>query len=191
MNAAVVLTIDLDKKMDASKSSFRFRHVPSIGNYSRKKIQNQLAIRSFDRLQFRHDTSPISTPVSPSNASSIFDASFDSIESLPTTFVSSVVPVLETTTVTEVTFGYPRNGQYSITAMTTSSGAVADRNAYTAYGQPTNLKRQRNCASEFFRKQSLTYTDCEWDETLGLHHFLARWMSTLAERLVVRELIGL
>ena len=32
-----------------------------------------------------------------------------------------------------------RNQQYSITAMTTSTGAVAERYAYTAYGQPTIL----------------------------------------------------
>jgi hypothetical protein len=32
-----------------------------------------------------------------------------------------------------------RNGQHSITAMTTSTGAVAEPYAYTAYGQPTNL----------------------------------------------------
>ena len=34
---------------------------------------------------------------------------------------------------------YHRNQQYSITAMTTSTGAVAERYAYTAYGQPTIL----------------------------------------------------
>ncbi|MFN7845200.1 MAG: hypothetical protein ACK5N9_26045 [Pirellula sp.] len=51
---------------------------------------------------------PITTPASPSLASPLFDASFDSIESLTTSFAASVVPTLETTTVTEVALGYHR-----------------------------------------------------------------------------------
>ncbi len=74
---------------------------------------------------------PNVTPASPSLASPLFDASFDSIESLTTTFTSLVVPTLETTTFTEVALGYHRNGQYSITTMTTSSDTVAERYAYT------------------------------------------------------------
>jgi RHS repeat-associated protein len=79
---------------------------------------------------------------------------------------------------------YHRNQQYSITAMTTSTGAVAERYAYTAYGQPTIIdasgspigNQQSQIANRF------TYTGREWDETLGLHHFRARWMSPLAGR---------
>ncbi|XZE19786.1 hypothetical protein SH449x_005114 [Pirellulaceae bacterium SH449] len=82
---------------------------------------------------------PTITSEAPSSASLPFDASLDSIDSLTTSFTASVVPTLETTTVTEVALGYHRNQQYSITAMTTSSGAVAERYAYTAYGQPTIL----------------------------------------------------
>jgi hypothetical protein len=62
---------------------------------------------------------PIFTPASPSLASPLFDASCDSITSLTTSFVASVVPTLEATTVTEAALGYHRNQQYSITAMTT------------------------------------------------------------------------
>lgn len=51
---------------------------------------------------------PVTTPTSPSLASPIFDASFDSIESRATYFTSPVVPTLETTTVTEVVLGYHR-----------------------------------------------------------------------------------
>jgi hypothetical protein len=64
---------------------------------------------------------PNTTPASPSPASPLVDASFDSIESLTTSFATSALPTLETTTVTEVALGYHRNGQYSITAMTTST----------------------------------------------------------------------
>jgi RHS repeat-associated protein len=87
---------------------------------------------------------------------------------------------------------YHRNQQYSITAMTTSTGAVAERYAYTAYGQPTILNasgspignQQSQIANRF------TYTGREWDETLGLHHFRARWMSPLAGRFLGRDPIG-
>jgi RHS repeat-associated protein len=135
---------------------------------------------------------PNATPASPSLASPLFDASFDSIESLTTTFAASVVPTLETTTVTEVALGYHRNQQYSITAMTTSTGAVAERYAYTAYGQPTILDAS---GSQIGNQQSqianrFTYTGREWAETLGLHHFRARWISPLAGRFLGRDPIG-
>jgi hypothetical protein len=64
---------------------------------------------------------PITIPASRSLASPIFDASFDFIESLTTTFTASVVPTLETATVTEVALGCHRNQLYSVTAMTTST----------------------------------------------------------------------
>jgi RHS repeat-associated protein len=130
---------------------------------------------------------PIITPASPSLASPIFDASFDSIESLTTTFTSPVVPTLETTTVTEVALGYHRNQQYSITAMTTSTGAVAERYAYTAYGQPTILNASGTVLTSSAVGNRYTYTGREWDETLGLHHFRARWMSPLAGRFLGRD----
>ncbi len=125
---------------------------------------------------------PITTPASPSLASPLFDASFDSNESLTTTFASPVVTTLETTTVTEVALGYHRNQQYSITAMTTSTGAVAERYAYTAYGQPTIASASGTVLTSSAVGNRYSYTGREWDETLGLHHFRARWMSPLAGR---------
>jgi hypothetical protein len=82
---------------------------------------------------------PIATPASPSHASLIFDAICDPVESLTATFTSPVVPTLATATITDVALGYYYKQQYSITAMTTSTGAVAERYAYTAYVQPTIL----------------------------------------------------
>lgn len=82
---------------------------------------------------------PSITPASFSPASPLFDTSRDTFKSLNTSFTTSETPDLETTTVTEVSLGYHRNGQYSITAMTTSSGAVGENYTYTAYGQPTIL----------------------------------------------------
>jgi RHS repeat-associated protein len=135
---------------------------------------------------------PNFTPASPSLASPLLYAAFDSYESITTSFATSLEPILETTTVTEVVLGYHRNQQYSITAMTTSTGAVAERYAYTTYGQPTICNasgspignQQSQIANRF------TYTGREWDETLGLHHFRARWMSSLAGRFLGRDPIG-
>jgi RHS repeat-associated protein len=85
---------------------------------------------------------------------------------------------------------YHRNQQYSITAMTTSSGAVAERYAYTAYGQPTILNASGTVLTSSAVGNRYTYTGREWDETLGLHHFRARWMSPLAGRFLGRDPIG-
>ena len=85
---------------------------------------------------------------------------------------------------------YHRNGQYSITAMTTSTGAVAERYAYTAYGQPTLLNASGSVLTNSAVSNRYTYTGREWDETLGLHHFRARWMSPLAGRFLGRDPIG-
>ncbi|MCU0713572.1 MAG: hypothetical protein MUC43_16045 [Pirellula sp.] len=132
---------------------------------------------------------PITALASPSLASPHFDAAFDSIESVTTSFATYSLPILETTTFTEAALGYHPNGQYSITAITTSTGAVAERYAYTAYGQPTILNasctpignQQSQIADRF------TYTGSEWDETLGLYHFRARWMSGLSGRFLSRD----
>ncbi len=133
---------------------------------------------------------PTATPACPTLASPLFDASFESIESHTTTFTSSVVPTLETTTVTEVALGYHRNQHYSITAMTTSTGAVAERYAYTAYGQPTILNASGTVLTSSAVGNRYTYTGREWDETLGIYHFRARWMSPLAGRFLGRDPIG-
>jgi RHS repeat-associated protein len=85
---------------------------------------------------------------------------------------------------------YHRNQQYSITAMTTLSGAVAERYAYTAYGQPTILNASGTVLTSSAVGNRYTYTGREWDETLGLHHFRARWMSPLAGRFLGRDPIG-
>jgi RHS repeat-associated protein len=87
---------------------------------------------------------------------------------------------------------YHRNHQYSVTAITTSTGAIAERYAYTAYGQPTIL----NASGTPLSPQTSTlnsrysYTGREWDATLGLHHFRARWMSPIAGRFLTRDPIG-
>ena len=87
---------------------------------------------------------------------------------------------------------YHRNQQYSITAVTTSTGAIAERYAYSAYGEPTILDGSgsplANQASSFGNRY--TYTGREWDATVGLHHFRARWMSPKTGRFLARDPIG-
>jgi len=85
---------------------------------------------------------------------------------------------------------YCRNQQYSITAITTSSGAITERYAYTAYGLPTILEASASVLSFSAISNRYTYTGREWDETLALHHFRARWMSPVAGRFLGRDPIG-
>jgi RHS repeat-associated protein len=91
---------------------------------------------------------------------------------------------------TTATWRYQSNQQYSITAVTTSSGSAAERYAYTAYGQPTILDASGSVLSSSAINNRYTYTGREWDGTLGLYHFRTRWMSGLAGRFMGRDPIG-
>jgi len=82
---------------------------------------------------------------------------------------------------------FHRNQQYSVTAVTTSAGAVTERYAYTAYGLPTILDASASVLSASAINNRYTYTAREWDATLALHHFRARWMSPIAGRFVSRD----
>jgi len=82
------------------------------------------------------------------------------------------------------------NQQYSITAVTTSTGSIAERYAYSSYGQPTVLDASASVLSSSAINNRYTYTGREWDATLGLHHFRARWMSPIAGRFLGRDPIG-
>ncbi len=82
------------------------------------------------------------------------------------------------------------NQQYSILALTDSSGNVSERYAYTAYGQPMFLNASATVQTSSAAGNRYTYTAREWDATLGLHHFRARWMSGLTGRFLSRDPIG-
>ena len=92
--------------------------------------------------------------------------------------------------ITNGTDSYHRNQQYSVTAVTTSAGAIAERYAYSAYGQPTILDASASVLSSSAINNRYTYTGREWDSTLGLHHFRARWMSPETGRFMGRDPIG-
>jgi RHS repeat-associated protein len=126
-------------------------------------------------------------------ASFDFDGACTSTPPLPT--IASPNESLDDSSITTSTLTGPFccNQQYSVTAITTSTGAIAERYSYTAYGQPTIL----NASGTPLSPQTSTlnsrysYTGREWDATLGLHHFRARWMSPIAGRFLGRDPIGL
>jgi RHS repeat-associated protein len=96
----------------------------------------------------------------------------------------------EAYTQAEVTTLYHGNQQYSVTALSDSSGNVSERYAYTAYGQPTFLNASGTVQTSSAASNRYTYTGREWDSTLSLHHFRARWMSGLSGRFLSRDPIG-
>ena len=85
---------------------------------------------------------------------------------------------------------YHRNQQYSIYAITDAAANIAERYAYTAYGQPTILDAAATVVATSAISNQYTYTAREWDATVGLYHFRARWMSGLTGRFLTRDPIG-
>jgi RHS repeat-associated protein len=116
----------------------------------------------------------------------------DIIGQTTTSFASStkVVHGDEASAYAGVTTLYHRNQQYSVTALSDSSGNVSERYAYTAYGQPTFLNATGAVQTSSTASNRYTYTGREWDSTLGLYHFRARWMSGLLGRFVSRDPFG-
>ncbi len=83
-----------------------------------------------------------------------------------------------------------RNQQYSIYAYSNSGGAVVERIAYTAYGQPTFMNAAGTVQSTSRNSIRYSYTGREWDASLQPHHFRARWMGSVTGRFLGREPIG-
>jgi RHS repeat-associated protein len=92
--------------------------------------------------------------------------------------------------VTNFDHEYHRNQQYSVTAITNSSAGIVERYAYQAYGEPTILDASASVLSSSSISNRYTYTGREWDGTIGLYHFRARWMSGLTGRFLIRDPIG-
>jgi RHS repeat-associated protein len=82
---------------------------------------------------------------------------------------------------------YHRNQQYSITSITTSAGAIAERYAYSAYGEPTICDGSGSVIASSAISNRYSYTGREWDATVGLYHFRARWMSPKTGRFPSRD----
>jgi RHS repeat-associated protein len=82
---------------------------------------------------------------------------------------------------------YHRNQQYSITALTDNSGNTAERYAYTANGVLTifNATGTQIPTSALFNRY--TYTGREWDNSLVMYYFRARWFDPIAGRFANRD----
>lgn len=67
---------------------------------------------------------------------------------------------------------------------------MSERYTYTAYGQPTFLNESATVQTSSAAGNRCTYTAREWDPSIGLQHFRARWMSGLIGRFLGRDPIG-
>ncbi len=85
---------------------------------------------------------------------------------------------------------YHRNQQYSITALTDSSGNITERYAYTAYGTPTITDGAGATRTTSADNNRYMYTGREWDETLSLYHYRARMYDSISGRFLSRDPIG-
>ena len=83
-------------------------------------------------------------------------------------------PVIRVTTTGSVKIYYHRNQQYSVIALTSSTGAVQERYAYTAYGQPTIANATGTILTASAVNNRYLYTGREWDNVIGQYHYRAR-----------------
>ncbi len=72
-------------------------------------------------------------------------------------------------------------------AYSNSSGAVVERIAHTAYGQPTFMNAAGTVQSTSPNSIRYSYTGREWDAALQLHYFRARWMGPVTGRFLGRD----
>lgn len=82
---------------------------------------------------------------------------------------------------------YHRNQQYSVTALTDSTGTISERYAYDAYGKLTVLAGGGTVLSGSAYDNRYTYTGREWDGDLGLYHYRARMYDPVAGRFCSRD----
>ncbi len=86
---------------------------------------------------------------------------------------------------------YHRNSQYSVSALTSSTGAVVERYGYEPYGKLTILAADGSTvrASSSYAN-SYTYTGRRWDAELKLYYFRARYYDPGLGRFVERDPAG-
>ena len=99
-------------------------------------------------------------------------------------------PVVRITTSGSVATYLHRNQQYSITALTNSTGAVVERYAYTAYGVPTITNASGTVLTSSAQNNRYLYTGREWDGAISLYHYRARMYDASLGRFCSRDPIG-
>ncbi|WP_182871447.1 RHS repeat domain-containing protein, partial [Rhodopirellula sp. JC639] len=85
---------------------------------------------------------------------------------------------------------YVRTQQYSVTALTDSSGAIKERYAYDAYGGLSIFDGSGTTRTSTTEGNRYTFTGREWEEELKLYHYRARMYDALAGRFLSRDPIG-
>jgi RHS repeat-associated protein len=74
-----------------------------------------------------------------------------------------------------------------VIALTDGSGAIAERYAYSAYGEPVFTNAAGTVLAESAKDNRYTYTGREWDEELSLYHFRARMYDAGSGRFCGRD----
>ncbi|XZE56135.1 RHS repeat domain-containing protein [Planctomycetaceae bacterium SH139] len=96
-------------------------------------------------------------------------------------------PVLRYEPSATETLYYHRNQQYSIIALTDNTGAITERYAYSAYGEPVFVSATGTVLADSADDNRYTYTGREWDGGLGLYHFRARMYDAGSGRFATRD----
>jgi RHS repeat-associated protein len=99
-------------------------------------------------------------------------------------------PVMRWQTSNSTPVYYHRNQQYSITAITSSSGAVQERYAYSAYGAPTIANASGTVLTTSAHNNRYTYTGREWDNDIKQYHYRARMYDASLGRFCSRDPVG-
>jgi RHS repeat-associated protein len=82
---------------------------------------------------------------------------------------------------------YHCNQQYSITAITSSTGSVLERYAYTAYGVPSICNASGTLLTASAHNNRYTYTGREWDNDINQYHYRARMYDASLGRFCGRD----
>ena len=82
---------------------------------------------------------------------------------------------------------YQSGQQYSITALTDSTGTIKERYAYSAYGTPTITDASGTACTATSEGNRYTYTGREWEDIAKLYHYRARPFDPLTGRLLSRD----
>ena len=82
---------------------------------------------------------------------------------------------------------YHHNQQFSTIGLTNSSGVVVERYGYTAYGELSLTSGSGGSRSWSTNSNRYLYTGREWDDSVKLFYFRARWYDPVVGRFVGRD----
>ncbi|MCA9140588.1 MAG: RHS repeat-associated core domain-containing protein, partial [Planctomycetales bacterium] len=82
---------------------------------------------------------------------------------------------------------YVSGQQYSVNALTDSSGAIVERYAYDAYGGLSVFDGSGGGRSATAEGNRYSYTGREWDDELAIYHYRARMYDSMCGRFLGRD----